>query len=236
MILASYDFSKLSLAIDGANSMLSDMDFYNAIRSSIAKTNQISYDLLPGYYRKNTFIAKFQSYFASVIELYMTCLEWLMKQFGQKINYKGSFVALLDQIRASLIGRLQYPHQHFMNAGVQSISLVSHGRQADHYRSKDHTRDMIWILEKLVRIHDQLDEQLHAGYYFYILTSPGKFISNAGYLWPIVLMAYGACLPIWFDYISLTERQNITEWDSRKQAGLFMILNFTLGAVVFMLP
>ena len=77
--MASYDFSKISLAIDGANSMLSDMDFYNAVRSSISKTKQISYDLLPGYYRKNSFIHKFQTYFAPVAEHYMTCLEWLLK-------------------------------------------------------------------------------------------------------------------------------------------------------------
>ena len=47
-----------------------------------------------------------------------------------------------------------------MEAGAHSISLVTHGTpQKDGISSnKDRVRDMIWILEKLVRIHDQLDE------------------------------------------------------------------------------
>ena len=47
-----------------------------------------------------------------------------------------------------------------MEAGAHSISLVTHSTpQIDGISSsKDRVRDMIWILEKLVRIHDQLDE------------------------------------------------------------------------------
>lgn len=49
-------------------------------------------------------------------------------------------------------------------------------------------------------------------------------------------MAYGACVPIWFDYMSQCEKENITEWDSRKEAIIFMALNYFLGALVFMIP
>ena len=35
------------------------------------------------------------------------------------------------------------------------------------------------VLEIMVRGMDQLDEQLHAGYYFYIFTSTTSFIENA---------------------------------------------------------
>ena len=43
-----------------------------------------------------------------------------------------------------------------MATGAHSITLVTHGKN-----EKDNSgriRDFIWILEKLVRIHDQLDE------------------------------------------------------------------------------
>ena len=42
----------------------------------------------------------------------------------------------------------------------------------------DKARQIVIILEKMTRMFDQLDEQLHAGFYFYILTSESTFVSN----------------------------------------------------------
>lgn len=133
----------------------------------------------------------------------MKGLEWVLKRFGKSIYYKGTINIMLDSIRSSLLGRAHYPHQHFMATGAHSITLVTHGKN-----EKDNSgriRDFIWILEKLVRIHDQLDEQLHAGFYFYILTSPSKFVSNTVFIWPFTLLVFGVCLPVWLGYISYTE-------------------------------
>lgn len=83
-------------------------------------------------------------------------MEWVLKRFGKNIYYKGTINIMLDSIRSSLLGRAHYPHQHFMATGAHSITLVTHGKN-----EKDNSgriRDFIWILEKLVRIHDQLDE------------------------------------------------------------------------------
>ena len=55
-IIKDYSFTKVSLMVDGINSQLSDIDFYDAVRKSI-KSTSLSYDVtLPAYFRKNPFI------------------------------------------------------------------------------------------------------------------------------------------------------------------------------------
>jgi Gaa1-like, GPI transamidase component len=55
-IIKDYDFGKISLMIDGVNSQLSDIDFYDQTRSAIKSTG-FTYDVtLPGYFRRNPFI------------------------------------------------------------------------------------------------------------------------------------------------------------------------------------
>lgn len=123
-----------------------------------------------------------------------------------------------------------------MSAGTHAITLVSSSRGTAKKRdSEKRVGDFIWILEKLVRIHDQLDEQLHAGYYFYILTGTTKFVSNTNFIWPVVCLVFGVCLPFWLSYITYTEHNKV-EWASRKHAYQFLALTYLLGGVIFMLP
>ena len=46
------------------------------------------------------------------------------------------------------------------------------------------------LMEHLFRINDQLDEQLHAGFYFYLLTSKTTFTSNSVFVYPIVVLLF----------------------------------------------
>ena len=97
------------------------------------------------------------------------------KLFHEGVNRKCYFSQMLDSIRFSLLGRANYPHQLFMTTGCHAITLVTHGQGAKtttHAKKEQYVKDFVWIIEKLLRIHDQLDEQLHAGFYFYILTGP----------------------------------------------------------------
>jgi Gaa1-like, GPI transamidase component len=129
----------------------------------------------------------------------MRVLEFILNQFEKPINYKGSIIPMLDSIKNNLLGRVHYPHTHFIETGSHSITLVTHGTPQVEQSHFQRQRDFIWILEKLVRLTDQLDEQLHAGFYFYILTSPAKFVSNSVFIWPFVCLYAGLCLPIWLD-------------------------------------
>lgn len=56
------------------------------------------------------------------------------------------------------------------------------------------------VLEESVRMNDQLDEQLHAGYYFYILTSKNNFVSNSVFVYPVALILWGYFIPTIYNY------------------------------------
>ncbi len=232
-IIKDYDFSKLSLLLDGPNSQLSDIDFYDATRRQISKTKVFEIDLASNYYQKNKFINYFQTQCDSIVAAYLNGLTQVLNYYEKNIYLKGSFQSMLDGIRNSLLGRPHYPHQHFMATGAHSISIVSHGTTAKD--RKQRVAAMMSLFEKLVRIHDQLDEQLHAGFYFYILTAPAKFVSNTVFIWPLVLIALGVCLPVQLEYLTYTEKNEVDP-KSRKYAFLFLVVNYSFGLLVFLLP
>ena len=80
-----------------------------------------------------------------------------------------------------------------------------------------------------------MDEQLHAGFFFYILTGPSRFVSNTIFIWAIVAIAFGVMLPYWLTYISYCEK-NTVHASNRSCAVVFMILNYGLALCIFMLP
>jgi hypothetical protein len=106
---------------------------------------------------------------------------------------------MLESIKNSLIGRVHDPHSYFIQHGVHAITFMTYGSD-DKMKQSHRTKDMFNVIERILRISDQLDEQLHAGYYFYILTSTSKFVSNSVFVWPIVLLILGLCAPFWLDY------------------------------------
>ena len=144
---------------------------------------------------------------------------------------------MLDSVRSSLLGRPHAAHSPFLEAGALSLTLQTHS-PAQQNPNPAAIRDLIWVLEKVVRIHDQLDEQLHAGYFFYIFTTPAKFVSNTIFIWPCLLMVYGLCLPIWTDYCTLCEQPAgaIKGWEARKSALRYMACAYALGVAVYITP
>ena len=134
---------------------------------------------------------------------YLSTLAALLKEVDMNMNWKGSIPPMLDSMKNSFIGRVHYPHPHFVEKGAHAITLVTHGPDLKKETKEDmKVKAMIWVMEKLVRIHDQLDEQLHAGFYFYILTSPARFISNNQFLWAMTILMVGLGVPKMLEYIN----------------------------------
>ena len=109
----------MSLLYDGVNSQLSDLDFYDAVKDSI-KRSEFTYDIgVPSYFRKNPFISDVSKQMnAAVTNYYMYGLELLLKEFDMKMNWKGTLAPMLDSMKNLVIGRVHYPHQHFMEVGA----------------------------------------------------------------------------------------------------------------------
>lgn len=103
---------------------------------------------------------------------------------------------MLEVMKNALFGRLQYPHPYFIEKGVHSISLVTQNDSKKDLDQKEVVTSLMRTLEVMVRGMDQLDEQLHAGYYFYIFTSTGSFIENGQFVWGFALILVGISIPI----------------------------------------
>ena len=58
---------------------------------------------------------------------------------------------MLDSIRASLLGRPHSAHAHFLEAGALALTLKTHQEGPN---PAEALRDLLWVLEKVVRIHD----------------------------------------------------------------------------------
>jgi hypothetical protein len=57
-----------------------------------------------------------------------------------------------------MTGRLHEPHAHFIEHGIHSITLTSSGKSDEKMTPQLRNSNMIKLLERLVRYHDQLDE------------------------------------------------------------------------------
>ena len=215
------------------------------MREAIKGTQLFGYDVtLPTYFRKNPFISRVSSKIEPLVRAYERALRAVLNRFKRTTNDKWTVLPMLDSMKHSLIGRVHDPHPRFMEVGSHAITLKTHAPD-DTIKEDRRVRAMIWVMEKLVRIHDQLDEQLHAGDYFYILTASGKFICNTQFIWPIVLAFFGLNLNPFLDYFTheamkekrAEEKGGVQEKDySRALAMLFAAISYYLGYLMTLMP
>ena len=146
-----------------------------------------------------------------------------------QVNRDGSLLTFLDTLKNLLVGKIRHPHTHMINYGIQAITfeaiynekfekkLKKSGDSFQHESGR--IPKLMSVLEKLLRIFDQLDEQLHAGFYFYLVIGTKKFISNNEYMYPAALLFAGILIPNYFDYFDTSEKQekDQTEIDSGKK-------------------
>ena len=108
--------------IDGVNSQLNDLDFYDTVRK-VVKRIWGSYDLTLPYFRKNPFLSRLTNTIEPLTSSYLSGLKLLLQEIDMKMNPKGEISHMLDSMKNSLIGRVHYPHPHFMEKGAFTISL-----------------------------------------------------------------------------------------------------------------
>lgn len=80
-VIKDYDFSKLSLLLDGPNSQLSDLDFYDAVRRLVKLTKYFDADLANNYYNKNKFITYFQTNCEAIVQAYLNGLTQVLNYY-----------------------------------------------------------------------------------------------------------------------------------------------------------
>ena len=76
-----------------------------------------------------------------------------------------------------------------------------------------------------------MDEQIHAGFYFYLLTSKSTFVSNATFVYPIVLILLGFLFP------NLLSHYNEPSVDNDLFTAIkFILLSYALGFFYLIVP
>lgn len=101
---------------------------------------------------------------------------------------------------------------------VFSEKLEKKQKKSDGYvQESQKIPKLMAMMEKHVRIFDQLDEQLHAGFYFYLMIGVKKFISNNEYMYPAALLFAGFLIPNFFDYYEASEKLEKEEKDKESK-------------------
>ena len=120
----------------------------------------------------------------SIRDYYLDILDQLLVLIeGKRVNRQGTVMSLLESLKNSLIGKVHMPHSHLIDYGVHALTFEAvFSQQAAKQEGKDYSHmdrgalesqrvtRLMGMIERLLRVYDQIDEQLHAGYYFYILT------------------------------------------------------------------
>lgn len=123
-------------------------------------------------------------------------------------------MSLLESLKNSLVGKVHMPHSHLIDHGVHALTFEAVFSAAVHKsdgKSSGSTESsaneaakvtrLMGMIERLLRVYDQVDEQLHAGYFFYILMGKTKFVSNSVFVYPIALLLLSYIIPAMFDHI-----------------------------------
>ena len=90
-------------------------------------------------------------------------------------NRHENVMYYLESLKNALTGKVHYPHGHMIDKGIQAVTIeaVLESKKKKGEKSNEKSDEInrmtkvLSLMERLVRGFDQLDEQLHAGDYFY---------------------------------------------------------------------
>ena len=91
-------------------------------------------------------------------------------------------------------------------------------------------------MEVSIRSLDQVDEMLHAGYFFYILTGNNRFVSNSVFLYPVIILLFAYFLPALLDYNDWKEQEEKQEDSKVRAEVIFIGMVYITGMMFLALP
>jgi hypothetical protein len=145
---------------------------------------------------------------------------------------------MMDSIRHQWLGKVHQPQAHMQDFAGDSISVVSH---TDYQTSllgsvseSEVLARMVRVMERLVRVTDQLDETLTKNNHFYFLTSKRTVVPYTDSVYLIVCLLVGYFVPILVGLI--TRKSTPSDWQSHKKAIVFFILTYGLGLFFLKIP
>lgn len=161
---------------------------------------------------------------SSIRDMYLDLLDEVLRLFEHRAKRNQNLMHMLESLKNSLIGKAHMPHAYLIENGVHAITFeAAWSSRAAIKDSTSHVvkvRNVIGLMERMVRAFDQLDEQLHAGFYFFILTSSLNFVSNGVFIYPValVLASFGipACIDLYQYFEEAANDDSASESEARK--------------------
>jgi hypothetical protein len=119
----------------------------------------------------------------------------------------------LESLKNALTGKVHYPHGHMIDKGIQAVTIEAVLETKKKKGEKvagtsdeiNNVTKFLALMESLVRGFDQLDEQLHAGDYFYVLIHASTFVNNSIFIWPSVILILSYFIPNLLDFTDYME-------------------------------
>jgi hypothetical protein len=179
---------------------------------------------------------------------YLKVLNEILKLFDQRVHHNGTIMSLLESLKNAFIGKVHMPHSPMIDHGLHAITIEgTHSKSLAKKESKNQYEDnsvkeakkvgrVLQLMERSIRTLDQVDEMLHAGYFFYILTGNGQFVSNSVFLYPIVVILFSYFLPAVLDYYDHMELEEKQENTKMRPEIIFVGMVFITGMVFTSLP
>lgn len=142
----------------------------------------------------------------------------------------------LEALKNQFIGKIHYPHGHMIDKGIQAVTIEAMStKKSSSSTSNDNMKisNLLALFERLIRGFDQVDEQLHAGDYLYVLVGPTKYVNNSTFIWPAVILILAYSLPALLDFTDYCENK---EDSSVGGEALFIALVYSLGFIFVFVP
>lgn len=107
LVIKDYNFNRVSFLIDGLNSQLSDIDFYNGVKGSVKRSPVFHRDVTSSsYFKKNSILTQTMKALSEVSKGYLQLLEVICNTFEMRYNNSGTLLHMLEVMKNALFGRL----------------------------------------------------------------------------------------------------------------------------------
>jgi len=196
-------------------------------------------------FRDNPGFQQFHKYYKGLIEEIVNFLQQSAQSFGARlpITSRIELATTLDFWRNMVLGRSGDAHSHLMeyfyirltkrkSYGIQAFTLKGYTKPGKYLvPAEENIIRTCAILETILRTESNLDEQLHAGSYFYFPTSSRTFQSSNVYLYPIGLCLAGFVIPRVINYYKRSQYSPLFY-----ETTIFLAMSHIVGIVHLLTP
>lgn len=228
------DFNTYVLQLEGNSGKLNDMDVVTLVASTLKSFN-VNYMLDDsGMIRRNAGFQRFNSVFKMILRTLGDGVKSILNYFETKLEVVpyAELDTTLDFWRNTMLGRSGDSHSHLLDYAIHAFTLKGCTNESmDAVNVKENVEKTCAIVDTIIQAESDLDEQLHAGSYFYFPTSKTTFQSSNLYMYPIILCLAGFVIPQIVVYYQESKRSKMFY-----ETTIYFIMSHSIGLIHLLAP